>query len=85
MYDVVRITMGQDTKRTQHEMNLSAHMMFPSSYMVSMSRNCYCGGLFPVIFYIVLRGDRSTKLHFLLSVKEFGPFQTIQTVPLCKK
>jgi len=83
MYDV-RITVGQDMKK-QHETNLSAQKVFPSVYMVSMSRNCCYAGLFPVIFYLVLRGDRSTKLHFFLNVREFGPFQTIQKLPLCWK
>jgi hypothetical protein len=37
MYDVVRITVVQDTERTpQHEMNLSAHKVCPSCCMVSM-------------------------------------------------
>jgi len=73
MYDIVRIIVVQNTRRTQHEKNVSAQEMFPSFYMVSMSRNCCCGGLFPVIFYLVLGGGRSAKVHFLVNVKNSVP------------
>jgi len=74
MYDVVKIIVVQDTKRTQqHEKNVSSHEVFPSFYMVSMSRNCCYGGLFPVIFYLVLGGDGSAKLHFFVNVSNSVP------------